>query len=301
MNIVKFTRTMAAIKTPISYLQEVCVKHLYTLPKYDLNEHSQEKMFECLVTACNYSANGVSSSKQHAKHKAAKELLDQLRKLETFKDILNEIPAVPQLENNNNIVNPVSNLLEICAKHNWDVPTFTLIGFTGTSNEPIFTMACAFKTFRAEGCASTKKDAKKESAKQMLEQIDHLLDDSQPPAEEKHFTIDEILTMYRKHHKWNRTSTTDALCERHFYFEKFSIYKKRAARTILHMNDSHREIVHAFCKALNIQYQLCDVPKRPHFKSFELLVERFDCIFLGEEPEIWHNIVDYFKAMTWAC
>lgn len=294
---------MAAVKTPISYLQEVCVKHLYTLPKYDLNEHSQEKLFECFVTACNYSANSVSSTKQHAKHMAAKELLDKLRKLESFKDILNEIPAVPQLDtNNNNNGNPVSNLLEICAKQNWDMPTFTLISFTGPSNEPVFTIACTFKAFHAEGCANTKKDAKKESAKRMLEKIDHLLSAAtQPPKEEKNFTIDEILAMYRKHHKWSRTNTTDLLSDRHFYFEKFPIDKKRAAKTILLMNDSHREIVHAFCRELSMKYQFCDVPKRPQYKSFELLVEDFDCIFLGKEPEIWNNIVDYFKAMMWTC
>lgn len=281
------------------------MKHLHALPKYDLSEHSQEKMFECYVTACNYSANGVSSSKQHAKHKAAKKLLDTLRESETFKDILSEIPAVPQLENHNSIVNPVSNLLEICAKRDWDVPTFTLISFAGPSNEPVFTIACAFEAFRAEGCASTKKDAKRESAKQMLQKIDHLLQpaetDSQPPEEEKHFTIDEILTMYRKHHKWNRTNPSDLLSERHFYFEKFPIDKKIAAKTVLHMNDSHREIVHAFCRELNIEYRFCDVPKRPQYKSFELLVEKFDCIIVGKEPEIWNNIVDYFKAMMWAC
>lgn len=294
----------AATKTPISYLQEICVKYEFTLPKYDLIENMREKTFEYSVTASNYSAKGVSSSKQHAKHMAAKQLLDTLRESEKFKDILREIPAVPQTEKNNNAVDPVSNLLEICAKQSWDVPSFALVGFTGPSNEPEFTIACALKGFRSEGCARTKKDAKKMSAKQMLEKIDHLLivDESDAPVEvQTNLTIDEVLALYRKHHKWNRTSTTDLLSERHFYFEKFPDDKKQAAKQILHTDDTHREIVDAFCKVLNIDYRVSDVPKRPHYKAFELLVVGFDCIIVEKDSEIWNRIVDYFKAMMWAC
>lgn len=295
---------MAATKTPISYLQEICVKYEFTLPKYDLIENVQEKTFEYSVTASNYSAKGVSLSKQHAKHMAAKQLLDTLSESEKFKDILREIPSVPQTERDNNIVDPVSNLLEICAKQSWDVPSFTLVDFTGPSNEPKFTIACVLKGFRSEGCARTKKDAKKVSAKQMLEKIDHLLiiDESDAPiVEQKNLSIDEVLALYRKRHKWNRTKATDLLSERHFYFEKFPDDKKKAAKRILHMDDSHREIVDAFCQQLNIDYRVSDVPKRPHYKVFELLVDGFDCIIVEKDPEIWNNIVDYFKAMMWAC
>lgn len=295
---------MAATKTPISYLQEICVKHEFALPKYDLLECKQEKMFEYLVTASHYSANGVSSSKQSAKHLAAKTLLEKLKHVDKFKSILLEIPAVPEGEKNNNVADPVSNLLEICAKNSWDFPDFNLINQVGPSNEPVFTITCAFKEYRTEGCSRTKKDAKKLAAKQMIEQIDHLINPSEcdePPSPPKNYTIDEVLALYRKHHKWNRTRTSDLLSERHFFFEKFPDDQKQAAKEILQMDDSHRQIVHEFCRVLNIKYQVMPVPKKPHYSSFELLVAGFDCVIVEKEPEIWDRIVDYFKAMLWAC
>lgn len=294
----------AVVKTPISYLQEICVKYEFTLPKYDLIVNGHEKVFEYSVTASNYTANGASSSKQLAKHTAAKELLDKLKRLDRFKDILREIPSIPQPEKNNNIVDPVTNLLEICQKHNWDMPAFTLVSFTGPSNNPIFTIACTLKGFRTEGCARSKKDAKKVAAKQMFEQIEHLIEpeSDSPPAEEHipNLTIDELLALYRKHHKWNRTNATDLLGDRHYYFEKFDDDKKNAAKKILHMNDSPREIVHAFCKVLNMKYIVSNVPRSPN-KAFELLVEGFDCVIVDKEADIWDQVVDYFKIMMWAC
>lgn len=296
---------MAVAKTPISLLQEICTKYVFAVPKYQLIENGTGNQFEILVTAAHYSASGMDTVKQQAKHKAAQQMLGKLRELNEFKDILKEIPAVPQSEKNNNIniVDPVSNLMEICAKHGWDIPSFTLKGFTGPSNEPVFTIECAFKEFRTEGIARTKKDAKKVSAKLMVQQIDHLVnppEDEAPLEEQKACTIDEILALYRKHHKWNRTPS-DKLSDRHFYFEKFPDDKKAAAKKILQTDDTPREIIDAFCKELNIKYKVSCVPKCPHYKAFELLVVDFDCIIINKEPEIWNNIVDYFKAMMWAC
>lgn len=293
-------------KTPISLLQEICVKYLFTVPKYELTINGEQNMFEYAVSASTYRANGVASSKQIAKQKAAKNLLDQWSKLDKFKAILNEIPVEPQLEKNNNCIDAVSNLLEICAKQNWDMPIFNYKGSTGPSNAPLFTTMCTFKGYCAEGCARTKKDAKKIAAKSMTDQIADLIvksesDLSPSPEEQKQYTIDEILSKFRKHQKWNQTRQTDILSHRHFYFEKFPADQKNEAKKILQMADSHREIVHAFCKVLNIEYQVCDVPKRPQYKSFELLVMNFDCIIVNKDPEIWTNIVDYFKVMMCAC
>lgn len=299
----KFGIKMAVAKTPISLLQEICTKYVFAVPKYQLIENGPGSQFEILVTASNYSASGVDTVKQQAKHKAAQQLLGKLRELDELKDILKEIPALPQSEKNNNIVDPVSNLLEICAKHNWEMPSFNLKGFSGPSNDPVFTIECAFKEFRAEGCARTKKDAKKVSAKLMLEKIGHLVnppEDDAPLEEQKVYTIDEILALFRKHHKWNRTPS-GKLSDRHFYFEKFPADKKAAAKRILQTNDTQREIIDAFCKELNIKYQVSSVPRRPQYTAFELLVVDFDCIIINKEPEIWSNIVDYFKAMMWAC
>lgn len=293
---------MAATKTPVSYLQEICMKYISAVPKYDLIECDHDKMFEYLVTASNFSANGVSSSKQNAKHMAAKNLLDQMKQLDRFKEILRNIPAVPGCEKNNNDVDSVSYLMAVCAKNRWDPPAFVVTGCAGLSNEPVFYMNCTFKSFQAEGRARTKRDAKKLAAKNMLEQIGDLLKgtESDEPMEVApcHYTIDEVLTLYRKHHKWNRTST-ESLVNRHFFFEKFSAEKKQAVKDLLRSVESCRNIVHDICKALNIRYQVIEV--KPNFKVFELLAEGFDCVIVDQEPEIWNKVVDYFKIMMWAC
>lgn len=293
-------------KTPVSYLQEICVKYVLTMPKY-VQIAREDKMFEYSVgVSDDCSANGTSSSKQNAKHAAARNLLDILKNNQKYSDISWQIPDVPTSDTNNNSDDPVSGLMIACQKRVWDIPTFFQISSTGPSNSPTFVIACEMKGFHTEGKAGTKSLAKKAAAEQMLIQLEPLLSanivdnasdtENVPP---KNYTVEEVSASYRKLHKWNRTSEKDSLADRHFFFEKYPTEKKAAAMRILKSNDTPREIVNKFCQELDIQYRYSPVKMRPNWRSFELLVEEFDCVIVKEESKIWKEIVDYLKVMLW--
>ena len=71
----------AAIKTPVSLLQELYVKRGIT-PKYDLVQIEgavHEPTFKYRVTVGDFVATGCGQSKKKAKHTAAKSMLDKIR------------------------------------------------------------------------------------------------------------------------------------------------------------------------------------------------------------------------------
>ena len=71
----------AAIKTPVSLLQELYVKRGIT-PKYDLVQIEgavHEPTFKYRVTVGDFVATGCGQSKKKAKHTAAKSMLDKIK------------------------------------------------------------------------------------------------------------------------------------------------------------------------------------------------------------------------------
>ena len=74
-----------AAKTPVSLLQELCVRRGLT-PKYDLVQIEgavHEPTFKYRVTIGEFVATGCGQSKKKAKHSAAKSILDKLKGLFT--------------------------------------------------------------------------------------------------------------------------------------------------------------------------------------------------------------------------
>lgn len=66
-----------AEKTPVSVLQELCVKYQHGAPFYDeLNDGGDDgKTFTSLVQAFGATAKGTGRTKREAKHNAAERLL----------------------------------------------------------------------------------------------------------------------------------------------------------------------------------------------------------------------------------
>lgn len=64
-------------KTPVSTLQELCIKHQHGAPFYEeINDGTDEtKMFTYMVQAFSASAKGTARAKREAKHEAASKLL----------------------------------------------------------------------------------------------------------------------------------------------------------------------------------------------------------------------------------
>lgn len=66
-----------AEKTPVSILQELCVKYKDGAPIYEEipDESDDGKMFACIVQAFGATAKGAGRSKREAKHTASAKLI----------------------------------------------------------------------------------------------------------------------------------------------------------------------------------------------------------------------------------
>lgn len=66
-----------AEKTPVSVLQELCVKHNHGAPFYEelADGSDEEKTFSYMVQAFGQTAQGTGRSKKEAKHEAAVNIL----------------------------------------------------------------------------------------------------------------------------------------------------------------------------------------------------------------------------------
>lgn len=150
-------------KTPVTTLQEICLKHQKSPPFYDLVADGTEtnKVFAYSVTAFNESAVGSGRSKMDAKHDAAVLLL---RKLDQFNFSDDSREAPPAGEGNS-----VGDLLDICVQRNMPLPQFNLVNATGPSHSPNFTYECRVAHVIRLASHSTKKGAKQLVASKLLQ------------------------------------------------------------------------------------------------------------------------------------
>ena len=180
-------------QTPISVLQDVCSRHLEgKVPEYQLLSS------ECLVHKPTFvyrvEINGIvatasGQSKKKAKHAAAMNALQSLLKncndpvassyvasyfgqpgdASTHQDRLNDAL-------NENEVNSVGKLQELCMKKRWRPPSYETFEEVGAPHERLFRMICEVRcdghTLRAEGCGRSKKLAKRSAAIEMLAQLE---------------------------------------------------------------------------------------------------------------------------------
>lgn len=149
-------------KTPITVLQEICVKNHKSAPMYNLidNGTGPDKVFIYKVTAFDETATGCGRSKKDAKHEAAVVLL---RKLENcnFSDDDTPLPS--------NEGNAIGDLHDICVQRNTPLPQFNLVNATGPSHNPDFTYECRVASVIRLAKHSTKKGAKQLAAYKMLQ------------------------------------------------------------------------------------------------------------------------------------
>lgn len=142
-----------ADKTPVSILQELCVREGRFI-NFDEKPHELDpKKFSCTAMAFGWSADGSGRSKKEAKHEACANLLGKyylstkirlpyrkcsnikllwvsviLQQTERFKAELPSVPSVPRPTNDGDAV---GTLLDICVQRNWPLPMygFSLILF----------------------------------------------------------------------------------------------------------------------------------------------------------------------------
>lgn len=150
-------------KTPITVLQEICLKNFKTNPSYTVIADGSgfDKLFAYKVTAFDESATGYGTSKKDAKHEAAVQMLRLLENF-SFSDDVREAP--PAFEGNS-----VGDLQAICIARNIPLPQYNLVNATGPSHNPDFTFECRVASVIRLAKHSTKKAAKQLAAYKMLQ------------------------------------------------------------------------------------------------------------------------------------
>ncbi|XP_029046588.2 RISC-loading complex subunit tarbp2-like [Osmia bicornis bicornis] len=187
-------------KTPIMVLQDASVK-LGTLPVYteisSVSSTHQNK-FVIRVAWRNYTAEGTAYNKKEAKQNAATKMISLLLLEKEIPETLLLSVVKPtgsitlpkesntsttidylysSITNNSNVsdkeefMNYVGLLNEHCQQNNFPNPIYDNIAIAGPSHIPMFTISCTVGSVCQKGCARTKKIAKQEAAKQVLENL----------------------------------------------------------------------------------------------------------------------------------
>ena len=197
------TAASAAIKTPVSLLQELYVKRGIT-PKYDLVQIEgavHEPTFKYRVTVGDFVATGCGQSKKKAKHTAAKSMLDKIRRhaqqhlksvtaaggggeeggiVAKKMPIMDVPPDVTELASpyDDGIEgNPVGDLQEICMNRRMQPPVYEVSLEEGQPHERKFVIVCKVGKHAESGSGKSKKLAKRLSAHKMLQTLqNHPLD-----------------------------------------------------------------------------------------------------------------------------
>ncbi|XP_071856017.1 protein Loquacious [Bombus fervidus] len=176
-------------KTPVSILHEIMAKNLAT-PNYELIHDgggTHINTFTYRVSCEGLTATGVGRSKKDAKHEAAKAMLEaivahrgylQLPASPAQSSVRTPLPpTIPEVKRtppDEPFINAVGALQDLCIENNLQEPKYNQINEVGPPHAKIFSIQCTVTTFKETGIARTKKQAKQEAAKKMLDKINEL-------------------------------------------------------------------------------------------------------------------------------
>ncbi|XP_078046541.1 protein Loquacious-like [Augochlora pura] len=184
------------MKSAVSILQENLMKNSTCLPVY--TEVSSEFILSRnrFTIQCtwnnNYRVKGHGSTKKEAKQDAAKEMIALLtsegvlctpssvngneKKNEKSSNL--ECNSQSSMNSSNSaacsqelFVNYVGSLMEFCVAHQLPVPSFDSVSTSGLPHNFIFTMNCTVGSLCKQGSGNTKKVAKQNAAKEVLQTL----------------------------------------------------------------------------------------------------------------------------------
>ncbi|XP_071575960.1 RISC-loading complex subunit TARBP2 [Temnothorax nylanderi] len=188
-------------KTPVSILQEMMVKQ-GMIPDYELIHDGGGRhvnTFTYRVMCDGLSATGTGRCKKDAKHEAAKAMLTEIAAHRNYpqlpaattptmspsKSPFHSAPPPPKIPANVPFVNAVGELQELCADNQLQEPEYILIRDIGPPHARIFTIRCKVSSFEEDGIATTKKQAKHDAAKRMVDRIKCVVNNSNDFHKEK--------------------------------------------------------------------------------------------------------------------
>lgn len=289
-----------ANKTPVGRLQELCIQKKQGVPMYNEidngNGTDPAKIFVCEVCAFDVIGRGQGKSKKDAKHASAVDLLEQLKLRKDFADTLTEVPIAPTAVAVHG--DAVSTLLDKCVVNDWPLAQFNDLQGYGAPHAPEFMVECRLASLVRIGKFKTKKGAKQIAAQQILD----ALATTEDPTDLQVATLnnEDVHKRIRTYRELKNSDIKDhkgiLLSNRHKFFEKYESTKIR--QILFDDMESPREKVHLICSDLGFQYKLSPLTgaKVSGLVVFELL-GNFDCVISGQDPDIFTEILNYFKAM----
>jgi len=156
-------------KTPVSMLQEMCVRSGLT-PKYDLLQVEgaiHEPVFKFRVTVGNIVATGCGNSKKKAKHTSATAILSKLNSTGQIEFKCNYDDEIKG--------NPVGCLQEMCMARRLPPPTYGHHHEEGKDHQKSFTINCSIgDKYKETGIGKNKKLAKRQAAHNMIDKLREL-------------------------------------------------------------------------------------------------------------------------------
>ncbi|XP_051156086.1 interferon-inducible double-stranded RNA-dependent protein kinase activator A homolog [Leptopilina boulardi] len=185
-------------KTPVSILQEMMMKEK-CVPNYELifdGGGTHDNTFTYQVTCDGFMAIGTGRCKKDAKHEAAKEMLEKIAAHRAYpqlqespapsparRPLLTETTVSPKRPSNLPFLNAIGALAQLCVDNNLQQPEYKEVDDVGPPHARVFTISCIVSSFQEEGIATTKKQAKHEAARKMLEKIQIVVEDLRDSGE----------------------------------------------------------------------------------------------------------------------
>ncbi|XP_076291760.1 protein Loquacious-like [Lasioglossum baleicum] len=208
-------------KTPVSALQEGLMKSGNSLPVYtEVSSKMGEQQIEFVicVTWKKYKEKGIGTSKKEAKQNAAQAMINLLTSLNILHSSSLKLPTEQKnlghnLQSSTNLsdslsslptssqdifTNYVGTLMEYCVRNRMPEPYFDVVAASGQSHNLTFTMSCTIGTVCKKASAASKKAAKQNVAKEILQHFNvdtsfnstHILEKSEIDIQFKNLQLD---------------------------------------------------------------------------------------------------------------
>lgn len=293
-------------KTPVSLLQEFCVKKRHSAPIYTLIEDGTStpipgQTFVYEVVAFDYVADGRGRNKNNAKHEAANNLIQMLQQDDKYRDELSahqpEVPrdACPEID-------AVSALMDICVDRNLPIAQFRIQQASGAAHAPEFVVECQVASIVRVGVFSSKKGAKQLAAKKVLAVLQDLSVDEESLQIAKTQSDEPPEKVFKRYYELkkedNRVKSGVKICDRYLYFVNLSDEMKSKMREVLDdANEPDSEKVHFLCQAMNCKYNKTLVQDHPQRNVYCIeIFSEYDLCFANTEPEVYSEVLDYIRV-----
>lgn len=183
---------------------------------------------------------------------------------------------------------------------------FTELQACGQPHCPEFTIHCQLAHLECSGRGSTKKAAKQNAAQEMFLRVNNISQDENQleiaaVAEPEPELAEQTFRTYRELKKSDIKSMSVHIRDRHNYFLRLPDERRKAAYRILKSSSAaigtSKDIVDLVCKELKLRYEIKDVPGHIGKNKIFVLLDDFDCVITGKEPNLYDRIIKYFKTM----